>query len=147
MDRGVSMEGPPRISVDGYGPIPIPQTIEEWLDPKIYPGQNINWYMSRTALLMEYVPKELVNAFYYSDEHRRKFEELMMGLNGSEFLHLVNNACHNITDHYHQQWLLETARRRNIATAEFMTGDLDERTDFLSQELRQTRMTIWQLIK
>lgn len=146
MDRGVSMEGPPRITVDGYGPIPVPQTIEEWLDPKIYPGQNINWYMSRTQLLHECVPVDMINAFYYSDEHRSKFEELFNSLSGSEYLNFVINSCHRITDDYHQQWLMTVASRRNHA-AEFMIEDLEERTDPASQRLKKCRNTIWQLIK
>lgn len=145
MDEPVSMGKPSSIKVDGYGPIPVPVTIEEWMEPKLYPVQNINWYMSRQTYLQIHVPPEMINCFYYSDEHRRKFEQLLQSTRGSEYLNLVCNAAHFITDPNHQQWLMEVTHQASEAAAEFLISDLREHPD--KADLMNLRNTIWQLIK
>ncbi len=146
MDEGVSMERAPWIKVDGYGPIPVPRTIEEWLDPDMYVGKNINWYMAQNFNILNYVPPVMINYFYFSDEHRLGLEHLIDVTTGSEWLAVICNSCHHITDHYHQQWLMATMMAKNPYNGEFLVKDMEKNTPE-DKALRALRNTIWQLTR
>lgn len=147
MDEPVSMEGPPRITVDGYGPIPVPQTIEDWMDPKLFPGQNINWYMSRTLYLNQYVPKELINHFYYCERHRQQFKKLLSTASMPDYLNLVINAANYITEPDHQQWLMDVCMNISRPAGEFLITELENHPTPERIALKELRTTIWQLLR
>jgi hypothetical protein len=146
MDEHVSMEGPGWVQVSGYGPIPVPQTIEEWLDPQAFVGLSINWYMAQNDSYMKQVPQKMINEFYYSEEHRQVFEHLVQVTTGSEYLNLLCNACHRITHDDHQQWLMTVMNHKGQPAAEFMINDMRKNTAE-DIHLRKLRTTIWQLIR
>lgn len=147
MDEHSSMEGPPRITVDGWGPIPVPQTYEDWMLPYTYVGQHINWYMTRSFLLEQHVPKWIINEYYKIPNHQEKFAQILLSSRGREHTNLVSNASQYITDFELQPWLLTTMAKLSPEYAEFIIDDFygNSSTDF--QKLKEYRMTVWQLIK